>query len=113
VAVSFVVAEPTSTYAAAAAQTRRVETQRRHAMEVYSKTLEAVQDLELRLSIERRWRPEDEEWASTATMLHNRQYQRALDELEGLVVARMFELTKVNMSDTGTSLSLHLKVYRC
>jgi hypothetical protein len=100
--VVFVPSEVDTSYAAAAAQTRRVETQRRHAVEVCSKTLEAVQDLERRLAIERRWQPEDEEWATTAAMLRNRRYQRALDELEGLVVARIFELAKCNLSDTGT-----------
>ncbi|KAJ7915783.1 hypothetical protein B0H13DRAFT_2231808 [Mycena leptocephala] len=108
VAAMFVPAEATSTYAAAAAQTRRIETQRRHALELYSKALDAVQDLELRLSVERRWVPGDEEWIATAEMLRNRRYQRALDALEGLVVARMFELTKVNMSDTGYKLRKHI-----
>jgi hypothetical protein len=34
-------------------------------------------------------------------MVSSRRYQRALDQLQGLVVARMFELSKVNMSGTG------------
>ncbi|KAF8341085.1 hypothetical protein F5887DRAFT_1062512 [Amanita rubescens] len=33
-----------------------------------------------------------------------RRYQRALDILEGLVVARIFELSKMNMSETGESI---------
>jgi hypothetical protein len=35
----------------------------------------------------------------------NRRYQRALDKLQGLVIARLFELTKCHMSGTGTSLA--------
>ncbi|KAJ7028886.1 hypothetical protein C8F04DRAFT_1212051 [Mycena alexandri] len=104
----FIPAPQDTTYAEAAAQTRRIETQRRHAEEVHAKTLAAVQDLEIRLGIEPRWTPEDREWVETAAMLRNRRYQRALDELEGLVVARMFELSKVNMSDTGYKLRKHI-----
>ncbi|KAJ3503342.1 hypothetical protein NLJ89_g8479 [Agrocybe chaxingu] len=37
-----------------------------------------------------------------------RKYQRCLDTLEGLVVARMFKLTKMNMSQTGYKLHKHI-----
>jgi hypothetical protein len=33
--------------------------------------------------------------------IHVRTYQRAVDKLEGLVVQRLFELTKANVSQTG------------
>ncbi|KAJ6459907.1 hypothetical protein C8R45DRAFT_1056176 [Mycena sanguinolenta] len=95
-------------YEAGAAETRRLETQRRHALETFSKTLAAVQDLEVRLGVVRRWEPEDAEWVAAANMVVNRRYQRALDELEGLVVARMFELSKAHMSDTGYKLRKHI-----
>jgi hypothetical protein len=97
----FVEIAPGASYSAAAGQTQRTETQRRHATEVVSKTLAAVQDLELRLGITERWERDGVEWTTTALMVTNRRYQRALDELEGLVVARMFELSKVHMADTG------------
>jgi hypothetical protein len=87
----------------ATSATRRIETQRRHAIELHSKTLAAVQDLEVRLDISARWTAGDEQWVAAANMLGSRRYQRALDALEGLVVARMFELSKVNMADTGKS----------
>ncbi|KAF7367673.1 hypothetical protein MSAN_00831000 [Mycena sanguinolenta] len=102
------VANGVSSYAGEAAETRRLETQRRHALEVFSKTLAAVQDLEIRLGVVRRWEPEDAEWIAAATMVVSRRYQRALDELEGLVVARMFELSKAHMSDTGYKLRKHI-----
>ncbi|KAJ7918168.1 hypothetical protein B0H13DRAFT_2231314 [Mycena leptocephala] len=103
--------ETDATYAAAASQTRRIETQRRHAMELHSKALAAVHDLELRLGIVGsvgRWRPDSDEWVAAAKLVESRRYQRAIDELEGLVVARMFELSKVNMSDTGYKLRKHI-----
>ncbi|KAJ7033780.1 hypothetical protein C8F04DRAFT_1183753 [Mycena alexandri] len=82
-----------ATYAAAASQTR---------------TLAVVNDLEVRLNIARRWEDDGEDWIRVAKMVKNRRYQRAIDAVEGLVVARMFELSKVNMSDTGYKLRKHI-----
>ncbi|KAJ7705953.1 hypothetical protein B0H16DRAFT_1746965 [Mycena metata] len=97
-----------ATYAAAASQTRRIETQRRHAIEARDKTLAVVADLELRLNIARRWEDDGDDWIRVAMMVKNRRYQCAIDALEGLVVARMFEFSKVNMSDTGYKLRKHI-----
>lgn len=41
------------------------------------------------------------DWWATAKHLAMREYQLALDKLEGLVVGRLFELTKLNQSGTG------------
>jgi hypothetical protein len=79
------------------------ETKRRHALENRDKDLRVVQDLEVMLSIVERWVPECPEWRATALMVGQRRYQCCLDDLEGLIVSRMFELTKMNMSQTGTS----------
>jgi hypothetical protein len=57
--------------------------------------------MEKRLNISERWLPGSEEWKAAMVKVSMRQYQRCLDTLEGLVVARMFELTKMNMSQTG------------
>ncbi|KAJ7808980.1 hypothetical protein B0H14DRAFT_3090965 [Mycena olivaceomarginata] len=105
---AFVPAVTDATYAEAAKQTRRLETQRRHAGEVVTKNLAAVQDLELRLGIATRWVAGGEEWDKAALMVKNRSYQRALDHLQGLIVARMFELAKMNMSGTGYKLRKHI-----
>ncbi|KAF7371284.1 hypothetical protein MSAN_00764300 [Mycena sanguinolenta] len=77
-----------SSYEKEAAETQRLEMQRHHALE--------------------RWEPEDAEWVAATIMVVNWRYQRALDELEGLVVARMFELSKAHMSDTGYKLRKHI-----
>jgi hypothetical protein len=37
--------------------------------------------------------------------MKTRSYNQALDNLEALIVARLFELTKMNMSGTGTFIS--------
>jgi hypothetical protein len=83
--------------------TQSQETERRHAQEVATKDLLVVQSLEVRMNIVTRWDPKDDKWKEAAVMVGRRRYQRCLDALEGLVVARMFELTKMNMSQTGAS----------
>ncbi|KAJ7713835.1 hypothetical protein B0H14DRAFT_3523213 [Mycena olivaceomarginata] len=107
-AEAFVVEPAAPNYAESMKQTRRLETQQRHAYELVSKSLAAVQDLELRLGIASRWVAGDEDWSKAAEMVSKRRYQRALDQLQGLVVARMFELCKMNMSGTGYKLRKHI-----
>ena len=92
--------------------TRKAETARRHALENHDKTLNAVQVLELKLDITQRWEPEGGEWQRTGRLVAMRKYQRALDVLEGLIVARMFKLTKMNRSQTGTVTPLCDIVFR-
>lgn len=78
-----------------------LETKRRHALENRDKDLLIVQELEIQLNAITRWVPECPEWKAAALMVGKRRYQRCLDDLEGLIVSRMFELTKMNMSQTG------------
>lgn len=91
----------TSFCASDAATTRRLETTRRHALENFEKDLQVVQDLESKLGVTQRWIPSTPEWEDAGRLVAMRKYQRALDALEGLVVARIFELTKLNCSGTG------------
>ncbi|KAJ6538646.1 hypothetical protein DFH09DRAFT_1249621 [Mycena vulgaris] len=104
----FNAADGVAGYAGDARATRRIETQRRHALEVQAKALDVVQDLEVRLEIETRWVPGSEKWVAVAAMVRKRRYQRALDKLQGLIIARMFELAKCNMSGTGYKLRKHI-----
>ncbi|KAG1796091.1 hypothetical protein EV424DRAFT_1306802, partial [Suillus variegatus] len=90
------------------ASTNRIETTRRHAMENYEKDLKAVQELETKLGVTRRWEQEDQEWKDVGHLVANRKFQRALDHLEGLVVARIFELSKMNQAGTGYKLRKHI-----
>ncbi|KAJ6609755.1 hypothetical protein B0H10DRAFT_1656724, partial [Mycena sp. CBHHK59/15] len=70
-----------------------------------------VQDLELRLDIRQRWVPGEERWDSASRIVRHRQYQRALDHLQALVISRMFELTKMNMSGTSMCISTIVHLY--
>ena len=65
-----------------------------------------MQEFEKKLNISARWRPGDVEWKSAGRLVANREYQRALDRLEGLVVAWIFELSKMNRAGTGKFLLL-------
>ncbi|KAJ6477237.1 hypothetical protein DFH09DRAFT_952052 [Mycena vulgaris] len=95
-------------YAAQAAATRRLEAQRRHAINQHTKAELLVNDLEVRLAYDVQWTPECEQWKEASAMVKRRRYQRALDHLQGLIIARMFELTKMNMSGTGYKLRKHI-----
>lgn len=61
----------------------------------------AAEDLEMKLDIDLRWTPSSPQWKATAATMANREYLLAVDKLEGLVIARLFELTKLNQSGTG------------
>jgi hypothetical protein len=82
----------------------------RHALENRDKDLPVVQELEIKLGVNTRWQTADPQWKAAAIMVGKRRYQRVLDELEGLVVSRMFELTKMNMSQTGAIFLLCLYI---
>jgi hypothetical protein len=84
--------------------TASTETARRHALELQKRDLAAVQALENKLNIAQRWERGSFEWQAAAEKVMMRTYQRCIDVLEGLVVARMFELTKMNRSQTGMTL---------
>ena len=84
-------------------KTASSETARRHALEIQKRDLAAVQVLENKLNIAQRWEQGSLEWRTAAEKVSMRTYQRCIDVLEGLVVARMFELTKMNRSQTGMS----------
>lgn len=55
-------------------------------------------------NIETRWAPTSEEYLNALTVVTERKYRRAIDDLERLVVQRLFEMTKLGMSGVGMSL---------
>jgi hypothetical protein len=81
--------------------TRAHETQCHHVFEECDKVLAAVHDLETKLGVTDRWHPSSAKWKVTAEMVARRMYQQCLDQLEALIVSRMFKLTKMNQSQTG------------
>ncbi|KAF8156907.1 hypothetical protein B0H34DRAFT_783174 [Crassisporium funariophilum] len=92
--------------------TQSQERERQHAQEVLAKDLLTVQNLEIKMGIQLQWGPSNKEWKQAATMVGKQWYQRCLNSLEGLIVARMFELTKMNMLQTGNALKACLQAVR-
>ncbi|KAH9843230.1 uncharacterized protein C8Q71DRAFT_693872, partial [Rhodofomes roseus] len=59
---------------------------------------------ERELQIAERWLPGSTEYQEVSQLWTLREYQCSLDELERLIVQRLFELTKAGMSGTGYKL---------
>lgn len=95
-------------YNADTARTRNLE----RAQELARERLRAVElevlALEVKLGITKRWEPFDEPYIETVKYIRERKYQRALDELQRLVVQRLFELHKLNLQHTGKLWSMWL-----
>lgn len=68
----------------------------------------AVHDLEIKLGIDEsnRWTPESPEWVEAELAIDRAEYQSTIDKVEGLIVARLFELSKLNQSGIGMCLIL-------
>ncbi|KAJ7159890.1 hypothetical protein C8R43DRAFT_881551 [Mycena crocata] len=86
----------------------KTEIARRHAGEKVTKDLDAVQELEDILEIANRWTTSSPKWVATVAAVKQRKYQMALDALELLIVERIFELTKMNQSQTGYKMRKHI-----
>lgn len=52
-------------------------------------------------SIETRWLQTSKEYSDALVLMRERKYRRAIDQLERLVVQRLFEMTKLGMSGVG------------
>lgn len=100
---SFGTAGPSLTqpYAHDRPTTQKLETERRYSIELRESCLRQVVEMEVQLGIERRWEPSSEEYLKTLGYLSTRTYQRALENLQRLVIQRLFELHKMNISGTG------------
>ena len=50
------------------------------------------------------WLPDSDSYKATQKLLVERSYRRAVDNLERLIVQRLFELTKLGMNGVGESM---------
>ncbi|KAG2150766.1 hypothetical protein DEU56DRAFT_869106 [Suillus clintonianus] len=71
------------------------------ALRRYELQLNVVADFERRHDIRQRWTPECPEYTTALKYFHERRFVRVVEELEGLVVQRLFELSKANLAGTG------------
>ncbi|KAJ7728633.1 hypothetical protein B0H16DRAFT_1330810 [Mycena metata] len=80
----------------------------RHAQENFDKAWTEVQETEVRMGVKEPWTDTSPEWTEAAHLVSTKRYRLALLKLERLVVQRMFELTKMNLSQTGYKLRKHI-----
>ncbi|KXN91216.1 hypothetical protein AN958_02172 [Leucoagaricus sp. SymC.cos] len=92
----------------AKAKEKSYRSQHRHAINNHNKAQAAVNFLEETIPVHTTWTPDMEEYQHAQLLVSKWRYQRALDELEGLIVSCIFELTKMNMSQTGYKLHKHI-----
>ena len=85
--------------------TRKLESERRYCLEQRENVLKQIIDLEVELGIEKRWSSSSAEYLEILGYLSTRTYHRALENLQRLVVQRLFELHRMNMSATGKLLT--------
>jgi len=87
-----------------ASQTRQQESKCRHLHEQRDNALHDVIEMEVRMGIVNWWGPSTPEYQEMIKYLNTHEYQRALDNLQKLVILRLFELHKLNLSQTGRCL---------
>ncbi|KAG2028904.1 hypothetical protein BDR03DRAFT_929693 [Suillus americanus] len=80
---------------------RAFESEHASALRKYELQLNVVEDFERRHSITERWLPHDPKYTQAVRYSQERQFIRSVEELEGLVVRRLFELSKANLAGTG------------
>jgi hypothetical protein len=85
----------------ATANATAMEAERRSAFQKVQLHLNAVEDLERKLGVTERWTPARPEFQTAVAYVRNRRFIRAVEVLKGLVVQRLFELSKANLSGTG------------
>ncbi|KAF8129932.1 hypothetical protein EV363DRAFT_1168096 [Boletus edulis] len=74
----------------------------------YELQLNVVEHFERQHGIQRRWSADDPEYIAVQDYARHRTFIRAVEELEGLVVQRLFELSKANLAGTGYKMRKHI-----
>ncbi|KAI0640945.1 hypothetical protein C8Q79DRAFT_1014781 [Trametes meyenii] len=97
-------------YAQDARRTIAIEADRRAALEGLTLAMNVVGDLERKLAIETPWTPVDPKYQETLAYVRHREFHRALDRVQQLVMQRLLELSKANMS--GTSYKTRTSIWK-
>ncbi|THU78591.1 hypothetical protein K435DRAFT_824088 [Dendrothele bispora CBS 962.96] len=88
--------------------TLELEAHRRHTTETRQDLKSRCQLLERKLGISVRWKPGSDEWDKTKLMVQRQCYRKCVDRLESLVVAHLFELSRMHRAHTGYKLRKHM-----
>ncbi len=89
-------------YDADRSRTARLETNRRYLDQRRKELRLDIAEMEQALDIQNTWQPTDQEYREVKQWIATRKYHVALGNLQRLVVQRLFELHKMNLSQTGT-----------
>lgn len=92
---------PERSYSQGLSDTRRADTARRQLAEHRDRIIHEIIQMEDKMNIYSRWTPLSPEYQATLKFMSNRKYQKVLDHLQQLVIKRLFELHKLNLSQTG------------
>jgi hypothetical protein len=76
------------------------EAKRRSALNKLELAINAAEDLERQLGLKECWTHDHPDYQEAAAYIKNKRFIRAVEHLEGLVVARLFELAKANLMGT-------------
>ena len=98
---TFISHGPLSTYESDASATRRLESARRAATDGLLVSIRAIEDLEGKLNIGQSWTEDDPAYQEAERYLRRRDFHRALDKVQQLVVQRLFEMSKANIAGMG------------
>ncbi|KAF8515748.1 hypothetical protein JB92DRAFT_3114698 [Gautieria morchelliformis] len=79
---------------------RAEEAERRSILHKLDLAMNVVQDLERRLGLDERWTCQHPEYQEAAAYINNQEFIHAVEQLEGLIVACLFELAKANIMGT-------------
>ncbi|KAL0566140.1 hypothetical protein V5O48_015882, partial [Marasmius crinis-equi] len=82
-------------------QLQQIQARRRTTHLKFDRLSEELEDYEVEHGITVRWALESPEYLAAEDDLDRQDYRQALERLERLVVQRLFELTKLNMSGVG------------
>ncbi|KAG6835638.1 hypothetical protein H0H93_016291 [Arthromyces matolae] len=99
---------PERSYAQNLSETRRADTTRRHLNERHEKISVELIQMEERMNISERWTPSTSEYIKTSKYMSERNYEKALDKLQKLVIQRLFELHKLNLASTAYRARSHI-----
>ncbi|CCO35543.1 hypothetical protein BN14_09661 [Rhizoctonia solani AG-1 IB] len=89
-------------------KTAKIETRRRNTFEQLLTIQDAVAKLEEKHNITHRWTRTSKEWIEAQKTQNYQRYYAAVDELERLVVQRLFELSRAGLANTGYKLRQHI-----
>ncbi|KAI0085002.1 hypothetical protein BDY19DRAFT_987285 [Irpex rosettiformis] len=99
----FHIIDLTMSYARQVVSTNNLEAARRHAVDQYDRIHLEICELEVKMDIPRsqRWTPANSRYIKALRYMKERTYHCALDKLQKLVVLCLFELHKLNLSQTA------------